>query len=111
MDPDCISAAGNHVNVENRGPVDWPFAEGGMGCIAGSIGSVGVDLCHILARPQEIQRDVCVSLFPICQRPNIPICTASPGERDVSHREAIDDTHFIPGSRYQLDKIEILLPL
>jgi len=98
------------VYVENRAPLDGPFAKGSVGCIAGSVRSIGIDFSNILALTQEIERDARVSLFPICQGPNIPIRTTPPRQSDVTHGEPIDDMHLIPGSRYALDEIEVLLP-
>jgi hypothetical protein len=111
MDPDGIASAGNHVDVESCGAINRPLAKGNVGCIAGGVGSIGINLRDILAVAQEVNRYPGVSLLPVGQRADIPIVAAPSCQRYVSHGESIDDMHFIPRGRHLLNEVKGLLPL
>src|ERR1700733_10040165 len=106
MDPDSVATTGDHVYVENRAAIDCAFTKGSVGRVAGSIRSIGIDLSHILAFAQEVERDPGVSPLPVSQRADIPVLAASPRQGDVPHGEPVDHAHLIPRSRHLLNEVE-----
>src|ERR1017187_7940564 len=109
MNPNSVAAAGDHVYVEYRVPIDGPLREGGMGRFCCGIGSIGVNLSNVFALTQKSKRNLDRALIPVRNGADEPVLAAATSQRDEFPWTAIEHAYLIPRGRHLLDEFEVVL--
>jgi len=67
---------------------------------------IRIDLCCVIAWPQEIKRQIKLSCIPVVETSKEPFIPMAARDCDVDARPAIQHTRFVPRSRRVLDKLK-----